>query len=180
MSKVSEVHEVICYHCSRTIKVSGMTRSTSCPGCFKRVIIEDLVVPTYHAVINVETCGKLIVPKGGRVIVQKRVIALSGIEMEGKLQCQEAITARHVLIGAKAEWKGDLRAGSLDIKQGAKIDTGHFVVPALGAKRDADRQATVTPAPSVHPIVEKPAKTVLNKEKKIPVDSDKRRLTGGG
>ena len=134
MPKVNEPHQVICYHCNRPITVGGMTQSTSCPSCHKRVIIEDIVIPAYHAVINVETCGKLIVRKSGQVVAQKRVIALNGIEMEGKLQCQEAITPRHVYIGAKAEWRGDLRAGSLDVKPGAQIHRGYFVIPA-GAEK---------------------------------------------
>ncbi len=107
-----------------------MTRSTVCPGCNRRLIVEDIVIRSYTAVVNIETCGRLIIRRGGHAVAQKRVVALAGIEMDGKLQCRQAITARHARIGPNAEWKGDLQAGSLDVKPGAVIHGGHFDVPS--------------------------------------------------
>src|SRR5262245_64015976 len=104
MSKVAadEFYDVHCYHCGRRFGVGARTQSTSCPGCYKRVMIEDIVVKAYQAVISAETCGKLIVAKHGHVVAQKRVIAFKGIEVEGKLQCKEAISAGLVQIGPRA------------------------------------------------------------------------------
>lgn len=130
MQKPEGAYDILCYHCGHKIVVGGRAQSTSCPGCHKRVMIEDIVVKSYQAVISLETCGKLIVPKGGQVVAQKRVIAFKGIEVEGKLQCKEALSAGLVSIGPKAEWKGDLKAGVLSIKLGALVQGGHFTVPA--------------------------------------------------
>jgi cytoskeletal protein CcmA (bactofilin family) len=81
-------------------------------------------------VVNLETCGKLIIPRGGQAVAQKRVVALAGIEMDGKLQCRQAVTARHARIGPNAEWKGDLQAASLDVRPGAVIHGGRFDIPS--------------------------------------------------
>jgi hypothetical protein len=130
MSKTDGQYDVHCYHCGRRMTVGRRAQSTSCPGCSRRVVIEDIVVRTYHAVVNAETCGKLIVAKGGHVVVQKRIVAFKGIEVEGKLQCREAISAGPVLLGPKAEWKGNLRAAALAVKSGGSIQAGHFIIPA--------------------------------------------------
>jgi len=103
--------------------------STSCPGCHKPVIVEDIVVKSYKPVFNVETCGKLIVRRNGRVLAQKRVVAHEGIEVEGFLQCKEAESSGLVQIGPKAEWQGDLRSPVLSVEAGAKIRGGHFRIP---------------------------------------------------
>ncbi len=128
--KAGERHHVHCYQCGHRMQVAGMTRSTVCPACNRRLVVEDIVVRAYTAVTNIETCGRLIIPRGGQAVAQKRVVALAGIEMEGKLQCRQAITARHARIGAGAEWKGDLQAASLDVRAGAVIHGGRFEVPS--------------------------------------------------
>ena len=128
--KPGERHDVHCYQCGHRLQVAGLTRSTVCPGCNRRLVVEDIIVRAYTAVVNLETCGRLIIPRGGQAVAQKRVVALAGIEMDGKLQCRQAITARHARIGPNAEWKGDLQAASLDVKPGAVIHGGHFDVPS--------------------------------------------------
>lgn len=130
MQKPEGAYDIHCYHCGHKFVVGGRAQSTSCPGCHKRVMIEDIVVKAYQAVISLETCGKLIVPKGGQVVAQKRIVAFKGIEVEGKLQCKEALSAGLVTIGPKAEWKGDLKAEALAVRHGAVIQGGYFTVPA--------------------------------------------------
>ncbi len=102
--------------------------STSCPGCHKPVVIEDQVVKTYLPVNNIETCGHLTVKKGARAVAQKRVVALKGMAIEGTVECKEAMCAGHVVLGKKAEWKGDLRCYSIEIAEGAKF-RGKLIVP---------------------------------------------------
>lgn len=103
--------------------------STSCPNCHRPVVVEDLVIKNYQGVTNVETCGKLTVTRRGNVVAKNRVVAFGGIEMLGRLQCGEALVAGQVVIGAKAEWKGDLHAMSILVRDGAKIGGGHFLTP---------------------------------------------------
>lgn len=121
--------QVFCYHCDHPLMVGAMAMSTNCPGCNKPIILEDIVVKSYKAVFNVETCGKLIVKKGGRVVAQKRIVAHAGIESDGVIQCKTAITGSHVRLGKKSEWRGDLRTPTLIVEPGAKIQTSHFSVP---------------------------------------------------
>ncbi len=130
MARIDGQYDVHCYHCGHRITVGGRTQSTSCPKCSKRLVIEDLVIKSYYAVVNAETCGKLIIARNGHVVAQKRIVAFKGIEVEGKLQCKEAITAGPLTLGPKAEWKGNLKAASLSIKPGATIQAAHFTVPA--------------------------------------------------
>lgn len=125
----SPQREVICYRCGHRIAIGARTMSTSCPGCHKPVIVEDIVVKGYKGVFNVETCGKLIVPKKGRVVAQKKIIAHGGIEVEGVCECKEAITGGHVHLGKKAEWRGNLNAPSLSVEAGAKIRDAYMKIP---------------------------------------------------
>ncbi|MFG0328838.1 MAG: hypothetical protein ACF8PN_02960 [Phycisphaerales bacterium] len=129
MAKPIRTRTVYCYNCGHPIEVGRRTMSTSCPGCSKPVIVEDIVVKSYKGVMAVETCGKLVVSKRGHVVAKKRVIAHGGIEVDGKLQCGEAIAAGPVRLGGKSEWKGNLRATSLKIELGAKIHGGLFQIP---------------------------------------------------
>ena len=136
--KPGERHDVHCYQCGHRTQVAGMTRSTVCPGCNRRLIVEDIVIRNYTALVNIETCGRLIIARGGHAVAQKRVVALEGIEMDGKLQCRQAITARHARIGPHAEWKGDLQAASLDVKPGAVIHGGRFEIPSTPRLQSAE------------------------------------------
>lgn len=103
--------------------------SVPCPACNKSVLIEDVVVSSYKGVLSVETCGKLIIRRRGRVVAQHRVVAHEGIEVEGELDCRQVLSGGLVRLGAKAEWRGDLRAPALAVAAGAKIRASHFRVP---------------------------------------------------
>ena len=120
---------VYCYHCGRRLEIGRRTMSTLCSGCHKTVLVEDIVVKGYKGVNSLETCGKLIVRPRGHAAAQLRIIALAGIEVEGRLQCKSALTLGCVRIGGKAEWRGDLSAGSLLVEPGAVIKEGYFKVP---------------------------------------------------
>ena len=148
MAKAQGPYHVHCYHCGRRIEVGARAMSTACPGCGKPVKIEDIVIKSYYAVTNIETCGKLIIKRRGRVSAVKKIVAHKGIELEGKLQCKEAHCAGTVRIGKKAEWKGDLRAMSLVTQPGGKILGGRFTVPddPLAAYRvDEEKEEEQTP-----------------------------------
>ena len=125
----NNLRRVECYHCGRALEVGQSTMSTSCPGCHKPVIVEDVVVRSYKAVTTIETCGKLIVGKRGVCVAARRIVAHGGMEVEGKVTCPSAVSAGRVALGPKSEWKGDLRAPVLEMKEGAKIASGYFEIP---------------------------------------------------
>jgi hypothetical protein len=129
MAKDTEPIQVRCYHCGRRMEVGARTMSTSCPGCHKTLKVEDIVVKSYTGVVNLETCGRLIVRPKGHAVAKSRIVALAGIEVKGRIHCKRAMSEGQVLLSKKSEWKGDLRAASLVVESGAVILGGHFKVP---------------------------------------------------
>ncbi len=102
--------------------------SVSCPNCHKPVTIENIVVKNYRPVKKLQTCGKLIIRKGGRVAAEL-VEAHMGIEVFGVMETNETLSGGPVIIGTKAQWKGDCRAPSLTVKSGATFRGGYFIIP---------------------------------------------------
>jgi cytoskeletal protein CcmA (bactofilin family) len=133
--------------------------STSCPKCYKALIIEDIVIKTAHAVRKVQTCGKVLVEAKGRLIAAT-IEAAQGVEVLGVLE-GNVTSGGPVRIGERAQWKGDLRAPSLRVDLGAKIARGYFVIPddSLAAKETASPRgaphsppsASSTPTPTTSP-----------------------------
>jgi len=105
--------------------------STTCPECNLALVIEDIKVKGYTAVNILETCGRLVIPKRKHIVVQAHVVAHAGIEVYGRLECEQAISQGPVILGPKADWKGNLRAPSLVVAQGAKIQGGYFSIPEM-------------------------------------------------
>jgi hypothetical protein len=131
MSRPDPPRQVVCYHCGHDLEVSGRAMSTSCPECNRALVIEDMKVKGYIAVNTLETCGRLLIPKRKQVVVQTHVVAQAGIELLGKLECDQAISRGPVILGPKAEWTGDLRAPALVVAAGAKIHGGYFLIPDM-------------------------------------------------
>lgn len=129
MARAKKSQFVHCYFCGHLIDAGPRTMSTVCPGCNRKVLVEDVVVKGYTGVVNLETCGKLIVLRRGHAAAQNRIVALAGIEVKGRLHCIHAFTAGRTTIGSKAEWRGDLQALSLVVEPGAVIEGGRFKIP---------------------------------------------------
>ncbi len=112
--------------------------SVPCPQCHKVVMVEDVVVKNYRPVNTIQTCGRVIIHKGGRVAA-KTIEAHQGVEVNGALDAS-VLSGGPVVVKAKAEWKGDLRAPSLEVQMGARFNGGYFVIPddplALGIEDD--------------------------------------------
>lgn len=118
---------VQCYHCRRRFEVGVRAVTVSCPGCHKRLVIEDLVIKNAQAYTKLQTCGRVVVQRRGHVMATL-VEAHAGIEVLGVLEAN-AITGGGVRIGPKATWKGDLAARTLRVDAGARIVGGRFAVP---------------------------------------------------
>ena len=118
--KTSAKQAVRCYLCGYRFAVSLRTMSSSCPGCNKAIIIEDLVVKSYVPVTALQTCGKIKITKRGRVAA-RRIQSGGGIVCDGVME--GAIeTDGEVQMGPKASWKGSLlQSRSLAIADGAKL-----------------------------------------------------------
>jgi DNA-directed RNA polymerase subunit RPC12/RpoP len=129
MAKADGPRRVCCYHCGHDLEISGRAMSISCPECNLPVLLEDIKVKGYMGVHVLETCGRLWIPKRKHVVVQGHVVAHAGIQVDGKLWCEKAISRGPVVLGPKANWRGDLRAPSLEVRLGATIDEGYFSIP---------------------------------------------------
>lgn len=126
-SNASGSRHVQCYHCRERFEVSIIAESTTCPGCNQRVIVGDVIVDTLRPVSRVQTCGKIVVKEKARVNAQI-VEAHEGLEMLGGLT-GNVLSGGPVIIGPKAQWSGDCRAPSLEIRPGARIESGTFIIP---------------------------------------------------
>jgi hypothetical protein len=101
--------------------------TTSCPRCAKALRVEDVVVKSVEAVRRLQTCGRVVVTKKGRVIAQL-VEAHDGVDVQGILEAN-VLSGGPVRIAAGAQWKGDCRAPALAVEPGGRIAGGYFVVP---------------------------------------------------
>ncbi len=128
MTKQTEQRTVKCYLCQHSFNVGSRAMSVSCPNCHKPVLIENIVVKNYRPVKKLQTCGKLIIRKGGRVAAEI-VEAHMGLEVFGSLEANQTLSGGTVLIGAKALWKSDCHAPSLIVKSGATLRGGYFSIP---------------------------------------------------
>lgn len=136
MARPPPQRTISCYLCRHRFTVAASAMTTSCPSCHKQLMVEDIVVKTIHAVRKLQTCGKIVVQKKARVVAQL-VEAAEGVEVQGILE-GNVVSGGHVIIGAKAEWKGDCKAPSLEVELGAKIASGYFhIEPSLGAAAPA-------------------------------------------
>src|SRR4051812_28885500 len=118
---------LLCYHCRHPYEVSWQTMSTSCPKCSKQLSVEDVVIKVAHSVRKIQTCGKLVVQKKGRLQAQS-IEAHGGVEVEGYLEAN-VLSGGPVKIHSKAQWKGNLAAPSLEVELGGTISSGYFVIP---------------------------------------------------
>jgi len=101
--------------------------SVPCPKCNKAHKVEDITIKSYLPVNDLQTCGRIIVTKIGR-IVAKLIRCGDGIECEGTIEGAIETDGKLVL-GPKASWKGkSLFTGGLEIADGAKL-VGYVKVP---------------------------------------------------
>ncbi|XAL97934.1 hypothetical protein OT109_10015 [Phycisphaeraceae bacterium D3-23] len=142
-AKSAGPHQVQCYHCRQRFEVGGRAQSTSCPGCNKPVIVEDIVVDKLKAgLIELRTCGSITVKKKGRIMAE-RIEAHGGIICDGIIDAKKVLSGRLVVIGKSATFKGDLEAPGLDLKLGAKVKPSIFNIPADPLElADMDPKAT--------------------------------------
>ncbi len=151
--KATGPREVRCYHCGHRFEVSARAMTGSCPKCYGKLMLEDVVITNTQSYKRLQTCGKIIIQARGRVIADL-VDAADGIEVTGKLEAK-AYRGGPVSIGPKALWKGDCAAPSLTIEPGGKIERSWFVIPcdpyadAIPEAPQAEPEAVIEQKPKV-------------------------------
>jgi hypothetical protein len=123
----SSPRTVQCYHCRHRFDVGSRTMTTSCPSCSKPLLVEDVVVKSVQSVRKIQTCGRIVIHKKGRVIAQF-VEAHQGVEVEGIMEAN-VLSGGPVRIHAQAHWKGDCNAPTITIEDGCRIAGGQFTIP---------------------------------------------------
>lgn len=126
MAKKPSTRSVRCYLCEHAFDIPRDAITTSCPACFKRVVIEDIVVRHAQGNTVLGTCGRLIVQPRASVVA-RRIRAIEGVEMRGTLEAAVESDGA-VKIGATGVWKGDCRARAIVVEAGATILGGHFAI----------------------------------------------------
>lgn len=132
MAKNKGPRMVQCYHCRHRFEVGGRAQSTSCPGCNKPLIVEDLAFDKKKSGIGrikIQTCGRITVKKGGRITAEL-VEAHGGIECHGTIEAKLVISGEALALGKTSLFYGHLQAPSVDMALGAKVKPSLFEVPS--------------------------------------------------
>lgn len=151
---------VECYHCLKTFDVPRRAVSLSCPHCYKRVTLDDLVVKDVCWSTKLQTCGRLIVHRKGSLVASV-IEAREGVEILGHVE-GTILSGGPVLIGPRARVKGDVTAPSIWVEPGATIEGGYFKIVgadrlARGPSKAPEPPAQVVVRPQDRPTVRIPA-----------------------
>lgn len=122
---------VSCYHCGRDHEVSARARSTTCPHCYRAVNMDDLVVRTDWSG-KLATCGWVRIEKKAHVAA-RTVDAGLGVEVLGSLE-SAVNTPGPVVLGRRARLKGCVHATSLEVPEGAVLES---TMVRIGQSADA-------------------------------------------
>src|SRR5258705_13745960 len=94
---------VICCHCSGVVVAAAMARTLTCPLCYQRITLDDIVVTSTFAARTLVTCGRIVVAKRATGTVRE-ARASGGNEVEGAMQADSAATAAHRDLAPPACW----------------------------------------------------------------------------
>lgn len=145
MARALPPKTVQCYHCDHRFEVGGRAQSTSCPGCYKSVIVHDIEIGNQVGPkTELKTCGKIVIKKRGRLICQ-RIVAHDGLICEGIIDAKTVASRMPVTLGKKSNFKGDLTAPSVDIQAGAVIQPSQFAIGPLIDEPDGEGSAAPPP-----------------------------------
>lgn len=112
------VRRVACTYCAGVVDVALRAMSVFCPHCNKRLVLEDFTIDSYYAVREFFTCGDIVVGRKGHVVAPIRAGRLT---VKGKVQGCVSVRGA-VQIKKTGQFKGELRAPSLVIEEGAVFD----------------------------------------------------------
>jgi len=116
-AQVPETRQVVCTHCDRPIEIPASAMSVSCRHCHRRIIIEDIVIKAYHAVVRLATAGRVEVASKAHVIAEIRV---NELVVEGAVK-GNVVALDRVAIGRKGALIGNVSSRSLEVEPGATL-----------------------------------------------------------
>lgn len=166
---------VQCYHCDKPFDVPARAMSISCPWCYTRVTLDDLVVKDTCWTSKVQTCGKIIIHRRG-TLVSSSIEARGGMVIHGGAEGR-LVSGGPVWIGRFARVKGDLIAPTIDIEPGARIEGGFFRIstaPPIALHPDAGRKTasgTPTTGPTPSPVTARALPRPMMDERRVGTDA---------
>lgn len=143
----SPERRITCVHCRGTFTIGCKALSATCPHCYKRLPLGDLIYSGQHSGPAVQTAGIVFVDKKG-TLEAPTVEGGEAVEVLGTLR-GNVTTHGHVVIGKKATWTGDCVAPVLVVEPGATI-AGYFAVGILDAPALADPSNATPGADAPH------------------------------
>lgn len=111
---------VRCYLCGKPFDAPGRAISLSCPWCYRRVTLDDVVIREECYTNRVQTCGRIVVLKRGRLhagIVESSL----GVEVYGFIEGKIRSHAR-LYVAPKGCIKGEAWAPTVQLEPGAIVD----------------------------------------------------------
>jgi len=139
-----ETREVFCTHCDRRIEIPATAMSVNCRHCNRRVIIENLLIKAYHAVVKLATAGRVEVKKKAQVVAKVRV---GELVCHGEIKGNVVSTGR-VEISKSGRIFGDVACPTLSVEPGAQL-RGHYRVDPEFVP-EAEEQSSAHSAHSAH------------------------------
>jgi hypothetical protein len=118
---------VCCYHCRRAIEVAAAAQTLSCPCCYQRLRVDDILVDGAVGFRELRTAGAITVAKRGWLRAS-RIEAGQGLTVLGRLT--GSASSHRVVIGPNAVWEGDCTALAIDLHPTATVVGGVFRVGA--------------------------------------------------
>jgi hypothetical protein len=114
----AEVKRITCPHCGRGMDVGRRAMSVVCPGCNRRIDLQNYHIKTYHAVREMVTCGDVIVEKRGHVVAAVRA---NNLEVHGRVRGDVRVNER-VAVSRTGMITGDIQAPRLRVETGGALN----------------------------------------------------------
>ncbi|MFQ5844456.1 MAG: polymer-forming cytoskeletal protein [Planctomycetota bacterium] len=113
----AETRQVICAHCDAAIEIPASAMSVNCRHCNQRLIIENMKIKAYHAVVRLATAGRVEVARKARLVAEVRVseLIVDGI-VQGNVRAVE-----RVVVGKKGRILGDVCTPRLLVQPGGQL-----------------------------------------------------------
>ena len=128
----AETREVHCAHCNREIEIPVRAMSVNCRHCHRRVVVEDMVIKAYHAVLRLATAGKVEVAKNATVIAEVHVREL---DVKGSVK-GDVVAIERVSVGRKGVLEGNVSCRRIVVQPGAQLSGYYVVTPEFSPPKE--------------------------------------------
>lgn len=154
---------VLCLNCASWFRVPSAAMVLTCPCCYQRVRVEDIIIDSVQYHTKIETCGVLRITRKG-ALTCNAIKAAAGLIVEGEVSVQQAAAYR-VVIGVKASWSGDCQAAAITVEPGASIRGGRFSIVPVASH--PPQQAQAEPGEPHRPTAE-PMPRIITRQVSVP------------